>query len=67
MRVLRAALAGIHARRGRSALAALGVAAAAVVVGAAVTLGYGLSTGFERAAAEADLPSVLARFEADRP
>lgn len=66
MRLLRAAMAGILARRGRSALAALGVAAAAVVVGAAATLGFGLSTGFERAATAADLPSVLARFDADR-
>jgi len=66
VRLLRAALAGILARRGRSALAALGVAAAAVVVGAAATIGYGLSTGFERAATAADLPSVLARFDADR-
>lgn len=66
MRLLRAALAGILARRGRSALAALGVAAAAVVVGAAATIGFGLSTGFERAATAADLPSVLARFDADR-
>ena len=42
---------------------ALGILAAAVVVGVAVTVGYGLSTGFERAAREADLPSVIARFD----
>ena len=65
MRSLAAALAGIRSRPGRSALAALGVFAASLVVGAAATLGFGLSTGFERAAERADLPDVLARFRAD--
>ena len=65
MRLLSAALAGVRARPGRSALAALGVFAASVVVGAATTLGFGLSTGFERAADRADLPHVLARFRSD--
>ena len=62
---LRTAVSGVASRRGRSALAALGVFAAAVVVGAATTLGFSLGTGFERAAERADLPQVLARFRAD--
>ena len=65
MRLLAAALGGVRSRPGRSALAALGVFAASVVVGAAAVLGFGLSTGFERAAERADLPHVLARFRAD--
>jgi hypothetical protein len=34
-----------------------------VVVGTATTVGYGLHTGFDRAAREADLPDVVARFD----
>ena len=49
-------------RRGRW-LAAAGIAAASVVVGTATTVGYGLATGFDRAAREADLPDVVARFD----
>ena len=49
--------------RARGLLAALGVFAAALVVGTAVTVGYGLATGFERAAAQADLPHVIARVD----
>ena len=44
-------------------LAALGVFAASLVVGTAATVGYGLATGFDRAAREADLPDVIARFD----
>ncbi len=62
MTVLRLAVAGLRARRGRSLLAAAGVFAAALVVGTAATVGYGLATGFERSAARADLPDVIARF-----
>jgi putative ABC transport system permease protein len=47
----------------RRRLAAAGIAAASVVVGTATTVGYGLATGFERAAREADLPDVVARFD----
>ena len=65
MKLLAIAWAGVRSRPGRSALAALGVFAAAVVVGAATTLGFALSTGFERAADRADLPHVLARFKSD--
>ena len=52
--------------RRRRWLAAAGIAAASVVVGTAATLGYGLSTGFDRAAREADLPDVVARFDRER-
>jgi ABC-type antimicrobial peptide transport system permease subunit len=51
-------------RRGRLAFA--GVLLAAVMAGAAVTVAYGLATGFDRAAREADLPDVLVRFRAER-
>ncbi len=51
--------------RGRRWLAALGVFAAALVVGTAATVGYGLATGFDRAAARADLPHVIARFDSE--
>jgi FtsX-like permease family len=47
-------------------LAALGVFLAAAMAGAAVAVGFGLHTGFDRAAARADLPDVLVRFDADR-
>jgi putative ABC transport system permease protein len=42
------------------------VLAASLVVGTAATVGYGLATGFERAADQADLPDVIARFD-DEP
>ena len=32
-------------------------------MGTATTVGYGLSTGFDRAARDADLPDVVARFD----
>ena len=67
---MRAALAGALARLrlapGRAALLASGILAAAAMAGAAVSVAYGLSTGFDRAADQADLPDVLVRF-ADEP
>ena len=45
------------------------MAAAGIVVvgrGGATTVGYGLATGFDRAAREADLPDVVARFDRER-
>ncbi len=60
--LLRTALAGLRARRGRALLAAAGIVAASLVVGTAATVGYGLGTGFERSAERADLPDVIARF-----
>jgi len=62
--VLRHALARLARRRGRSLLAAGGIAAAGAMLGAAVTVGYSLTTGFDRAAAAARLPDVIARFDA---
>ena len=59
------AIAGLRARRSRTALAALGVLAAALVVGTATTVGYSLATGFDRSADRADLPDVIARFAND--
>jgi len=49
--------------RGRRLIALLGVFAAALVVGTAATVGFGLATGFDRAARAADLPDVIARFD----
>jgi ABC-type lipoprotein release transport system permease subunit len=63
--VLRLALAGLRARRSRTLLAAAGILAASVVVGTGTTVGYGLATGFERSASAADLPDVIARFDAE--
>ena len=57
------ALAGLRARRSRTLLAVFGVLAASLVVGTATTVGFGLATGFERSARQADLPDVIARFE----
>ena len=61
---LRAAVHRLRARRGRSLIAALGIAAAATMIGTAVTLSFGLATGAERAAERSDLPDVTVRFEA---
>jgi hypothetical protein len=46
----------------RTRLAFAGVLLAAAMAGAAVTVAYGLATGFDRAAREADLPDVIVRF-----
>jgi ABC-type lipoprotein release transport system permease subunit len=50
-------------RRARTVLALLGIFASSLVVGTAATVGYGLATGFDRSAREADLPDVIARFD----
>jgi putative ABC transport system permease protein len=50
-------------RRRRTLLALAGVCAAALVVGTSATVGFGLATGFDRAARFADLPDVIARFD----
>jgi ABC-type antimicrobial peptide transport system permease subunit len=57
------ALRRLRAQRNRTLLAAAGIAAAAVMIGTAVTVAYGLSTGFDRAAAGADLPDLIAHFD----
>jgi len=49
----------------RARLAFAGVLLAAAMAGAAVTVAYGLATGFDRAAHEADLPDVIVRFRAE--
>jgi ABC-type lipoprotein release transport system permease subunit len=59
---LRTAWASLRGRPGRAALTATGVAAAGLVLGVALTVAYALSTGFDRAADRADLPTVVARF-----
>jgi hypothetical protein len=46
----------------RARLAFAGVLLAAAMAGAATTVAYGLATGFDRAAREADLPDVIVRF-----
>jgi len=61
--LLRLAVFGLRARRRRVSLAAAGIFAASVVVGTCATVGFGLATGFDRAASRADLPDVIARFE----
>ncbi|HEY2601681.1 MAG TPA: FtsX-like permease family protein [Thermoleophilaceae bacterium] len=61
-----ASLRRLRARPGRSFVAALGIAAAAAMLGSAVTVGYGLHTGFDRAARAADLPDVIAHFDDQR-
>ena len=49
--------------RGRALFALIGIFAASLVVGTAATVGFGLATGFDRAARQADLPDVIARFD----
>jgi putative ABC transport system permease protein len=61
--VLTYALARLRVRRGRVVLAAGGIAAAAAMLGAAVTAAYGLGTAFDRTAARAELPDILATFQ----
>jgi ABC-type antimicrobial peptide transport system permease subunit len=65
-RALSLAVARLRARPGRTALAALGIAAAGAMAGAALTVSLGLATGFDRAADRADLPDVIARFDNTR-
>jgi ABC-type lipoprotein release transport system permease subunit len=56
------AVRGLRARRRRVLLPAGSVFAASLVLGVVTTAAYALATGFERAAARADFPSVIARF-----
>jgi len=60
--ILAYALARLRVRRGRVLLAAGGIAAAGAMLGASVTVAYGLATGFDRTAARAQLPDILATF-----
>jgi ABC-type lipoprotein release transport system permease subunit len=59
---LRTAWASLRGAPERSALTAVGILAAGLVLGVALTVAYTLSTGFDRAAQRADLPTVVARF-----
>jgi ABC-type antimicrobial peptide transport system permease subunit len=59
---LRAAWVSLRGRPGRTLLTAAGVAAAALVLGVALSVAYSLSTGFDRAADRAGLPTIVARF-----
>ena len=64
---LAGALARLRLQRGRVLLASAGIAAASAMLGSAMTVGFGLGTGFERTAERADLPDVIARFDAEPP
>jgi ABC-type lipoprotein release transport system permease subunit len=59
----REAWANVRARRGRSLLGGLGILLVASMLAVAATVSYGLLTGFDRSAAEADLPDVLVSFD----
>ncbi|WP_445152147.1 FtsX-like permease family protein [Baekduia sp. Peel2402] len=64
---LRTAWTSLRARPGRALLTGVGIAAAGLVLGVALSVAYALSTGFDRAAERADVPTVVARFaEQDR-
>ena len=54
----------LRPRRRRTILGALGIALAAAMLSAAVVVGDGLGLGFDRAARAADLPDIIARFNA---
>ncbi|HEV7493526.1 FtsX-like permease family protein [Baekduia sp.] len=60
---LRTAWASLRGRPGRAALTAGGIVASGLVLGVALTVAYALSTGFDRAADRADLPTIVARFD----
>lgn len=53
----------LRAHRGQTLLTVAGVVAVAAMIGAAVTVADSLGTGFDRAAARADLPDVIATFD----
>jgi ABC-type antimicrobial peptide transport system permease subunit len=59
---LRQAGRGLRLRRRRAVLGAIGIALAAAMLSAAVVVSFGLGTGFDRAAAAAGLPEIIARF-----
>ena len=64
---VRTAWASLRGRPGRALLTAVGIAAAGLVLGVALTVAYALSTGFDRAAQRADLPTIVARFDDQDP
>jgi FtsX-like permease family len=60
---LEQALVVIRARPWRTLLTAGGIAAAAAMLGASITVSFSLATGFDRAAARAGMPDVIAHFD----
>src|SRR6185295_15194678 len=65
-RVIGATVQRLRAAPRRAVLAALGVLLASAMAGAAITVGYGLHSGFDRAARDADMPDVIVRFRSER-
>ena len=61
-----AAVLRLRTGRRRTSVAVATIAVASLLLGTAVTVGYGLVTGFDRAANAADLPDVIAQFD-ERP
>ncbi len=59
----REAWANVRARRGRVLLNAVGIVLVGAMLAVAATVSYGLLTGFDRSAAEADLPDVIVGFD----
>lgn len=59
-----AARLSLRLARRRWFVTAGGIFAASLLLGTAVTVAYGLHTGFARAAQRADLPDIVARFDA---
>ncbi len=59
----REAWANVRARRGRALLSGLGILLVATMLAVAATVSYGLETGFDRSASQADLPDVLVSFD----
>ena len=61
--LLAGAMSRLARRRGRVALGALGIAAAAAMTGAAVTVSFNLHGGFARSADAAGMPDVIVHFD----
>jgi hypothetical protein len=59
---VRSALARLRGRGRRALVAAVLAAAAGLAVGVAGSVGFGLATGYDRAARRADQPDIQARF-----
>ena len=62
--VLAYAVARLRVHPGRALLSAGGIVVVSAMLGAAVTVAASLAGGFDRTAARADLPDVIARFDA---
>jgi len=64
---LSTATAALRRRWRRTILSAVGIVLAAAMLAAALVVGEGLGGGFDRAAAAADLPDVIVRFDPQSP